>query len=78
MPLAGVIEGRSTLHPEGHGAAHHLDAADDTVSSLATIRSAYRHIVRDLTDPVGREEACNEHVGVGPVELFGGDLAPYR
>ena len=33
--------------------------------------SADRHVVRDLPDPVGREEARDEHVGVRPVELFG-------
>ena len=80
---AGVIEGGGALHPEGHGAAHHLDAADDLVAALAGIRDAYRHVVRDLPDPIGCKEPRDEHVSVGPVELLargpfrlGGDPEP--
>src|SRR5215213_4967682 len=70
--LAGVVEGGGTLHPEGHGAADHLDAADDLVSALAAVRDAYRHVVRDFTDTVWCEEAGDEDVGVRPVELLAG------
>jgi hypothetical protein len=76
--FAGVIEGRGTLHPERHGAAHHLDATDDLVALVATLLSAYRHVVRDLSNPVGREEPRDQDVGIRPVELFGGDFASFR
>src|SRR5215218_9958627 len=74
--LAGVVEGGGTLHPEGHGAAHYLDAADDLVSALALVREAYRHVVSDFSDAVWREEAGDEDVGVRPVELLACD--PFR
>src|SRR5215207_8728240 len=70
MLLAGVIEGRRTFHPEAHGAAHHLYATDDPVALMATTRSAYRHVVRDLPDTVGCKEPGDQDVGVRPVELF--------
>jgi hypothetical protein len=70
--IAGVIEGRRTLHPEVHRSANHFDPADELVASVTVLGYMYRHIVRDLPHAIGTEEAGDQDVGVGPVELFAG------
>jgi hypothetical protein len=73
MIIPGVIESGRTIHPEVHLSAHHLDPTDQLVAPLAVHGGADRHVVGDLRDPFGREEAGDQDVGVRPVELFAGD-----
>jgi hypothetical protein len=78
VPVTGVIEGGRTLHPEGHLSADHLDPPDQLVAPVAVRGAADRHVVRDLRDPFGREEAADEDVGVRPVELLAGNALRSR
>jgi hypothetical protein len=75
MIIPGVIESRRTFHPEVHLSAYHLDPADQLVAPLAVHGGVDRHVVRDLRDPFGREEAADKYVSVRPVELLTGDAA---
>src|SRR3712207_4037715 len=78
MIIPGVIESRRTFHPEFHLSAYHLDPADQLVAALAVHGGVDRHVVRDLRDPFGCEEAGDKDVGVRPVELFAGDALRNR
>src|SRR5687767_1015058 len=75
MFLPSIIEGRKASHSEGHAAADYLDAADQFVIPEAVLGAAYRHIVRDLPDPIWGEEYRNQNIGLRPVALFAADLA---
>jgi hypothetical protein len=68
--FTGVVEGRGTLHPEAHLAAHHPGPPDDLMVSVPVLGDAHGHVVDDLADTVRREEARYEDVRVGPVELL--------
>ena len=71
MVFAGVIEGQRALHLEGHRSPDYFDAADDLATVNSFLGGADWHVVRHLTDPVGREEARDQDIGVRPVELLG-------
>lgn len=67
VPGAGVIEGRAALELEGHLAAYGVHAAYQTAVSGT---GGDRHVVEDLDDAFRREEAGEQHVGVGQVDLL--------
>ena len=73
--LAPVIEPRRNRHAELHGAAHAGDPTDDPRAMVGIVRARDRHEVLDLGDAVLAQEAGDEHVGVGEVELPRGDLS---
>lgn len=70
---ARVIKGRMTLQPEGHAAAHHLDASDQLMKEVRP-GSADRHEVLDLAHAFARQKPRDQDIAVGPIELLGGDL----
>ncbi len=55
---AGVIEGGTTLHPEGQPAADHPNPPDQRVRDRA--RAADRHVIFDLADAVVVQEAGDD------------------
>ena len=70
VPFAGVVEGRGALHPERHLAPHHPDPPDELVVAVPVLGGANGHVVDELPDTLGREEARNEDVRIRPVELL--------
>jgi hypothetical protein len=78
MLITGIIESRRTFHLEVHLSADHLDPANQLVPSTAVLGGVYRHVVRDLRYPVGREEAADQDVGVRPIELLARDAVRDR
>ena len=64
-----IVKARRNVDDEAHLAAHGQHAADDALPVRpAAVR---RHEVLDLADPVGHQEASDQHVCVGQVELLG-------
>lgn len=68
---ARVVEAGGDLDREAHLAAHGEHAADDALA-VRRLARARRHEVVHLPHPVGRQEAGDEDVGVGKVELLRG------
>src|SRR5262249_10980229 len=64
------IKGGPTLQTEGHLPTHDTDPADDLVGGI-TASTTNGHVVFQFTDALGVQEARDQDVGVGPVELFG-------
>ncbi len=69
--VARVVEPRPALHAELETAAYDANKTDQAVNAVAVRGRADGHEVDDLAHAVGRQEARDEHVGVGPVELLG-------
>ena len=67
---ARVVEARGDVDDESHLPAHGEHPADDPVTvRLAGARRG--HEVLHLAHPVGREEAGDQDIGIGEVELLG-------
>src|SRR5215203_2335380 len=67
MAAAGVVEGRQTLDAENHLPPYDPHVTDEPVT-LPRARHD-RHEVKGLGQARRREEAGQEHVGIGQVEL---------
>ena len=67
---APVVEARLHLDAEVHRPAHDHDAAHEPVAVLRDVRVVDRHEVLHLADPALGEEARDEDVRVGEVELL--------
>jgi hypothetical protein len=65
---ARVVEGGPALDVEVHPPAHHADVANEPVAGPGD--REYRHEVDDLSHPFRRQEAGEENVGIGQVELL--------
>ncbi len=68
MVAAGVVEGWAALHLETHRPAHHPHVAHQARAGARPGED--RHKVDDLGHPLGGEEAREQDVGVGQVELL--------
>ena len=70
VACAGVVEARGDVDDETHVPTHGKYPADHAV---ATRRPAgpRRHEVLHLRHPIGHQEARDEDVGVGQVQLLG-------
>ena len=65
-----VVESGLAFEPEAHGPAHGAHDANDPVRLLASARVLDRHEVDHFADPLGAEEARQQHVAVGQVHLL--------
>ena len=72
MGIAGVVERGAAGHSHGDGAADRFDASDDFAETGSAAFDADGHVVDDLDDAVAEEEAGDEDVGFGPVDLLAG------
>jgi hypothetical protein len=75
--LAPVVEARLHLDAELHLAAHHHHAPQEPVPVQLRLRLD-GHEVLQLAHAVGGEEARDQDVRVGEVELLGGPLVTRR
>src|SRR5690242_6653294 len=66
-----VVKARGQVYDEAHLSAHGDNLADDAVAVRGLTESRRGHEVLNLADAVGHQEASDEDVGVGEVELFG-------
>ena len=69
---AAVVEARLHLDLEAHVAAHDDDAADQAMAVQRHLGVVDRHEVLHLPDAVLGQEARDQDVRVGEVELLGG------
>ena len=70
MTHPGVIEAGRDIGDETHLASHRQNPADHAVATTLPI-DVRRHEVLHLGDSVRHEEARDEHIGVGQVQLPG-------
>ena len=68
--VAAVVEARLHFDPEAHLAADSLDAADEPMAMDVLLRLRDRHEALDLPHALLGEEAGDEHVRIGEVELL--------
>ena len=72
---AGIVEARVAAHAEAYLPAHRLHPAHEVVGLAGVL---HRHEVGELGDAVVGEEAGEEDVGVGEIELLARRLAELR
>jgi hypothetical protein len=75
VTCAPVVEARLDLERERHLAPHDDDPSHQAVAVVGDVGALDRHEILDLPHAVGREEARDEDVRVGKVELAGGPVA---
>ena len=68
---AAVVKARRALQLEAHLTAHRDDPAHQSLAMLAVDRLRDRHEVLDLAHTVSSQEASDQNVGVGEVQLLG-------
>jgi len=76
VALAPVVESRRALQLDVHSPADGHDATDEPLAACSCARLPNRHEVLDFAHSLGREEARDEHVGVGEVQLLGLMISP--
>lgn len=68
---AGVVKARRALQLEAHLAEHRHDPAYQSLAMLAVDRLRDRHEVLNLADAIRGQEANDQNVGVGEIQLLG-------
>src|SRR6185437_1315183 len=74
---AGVVEGRATLQPEAHGAAHRTGDADDFMHYRFAAETAVildRHKVQYFAHALVAKKASEKNIGFGHVHLAIGSM----
>src|SRR5262245_34401159 len=75
--IPGVVKGRPAFDVELHGAANDVNATYQTVTiSFGTLADG--HVIGNFPHPIGGQEACDQHIGTGPIELFVDNLIADR
>jgi hypothetical protein len=69
---ARIVVARGGVDDETHPTAHNNDSAGDAMGMCGRTAPRHGHEVLHLPDAIGHQEACDEDVGVGEVELLGG------
>jgi hypothetical protein len=79
MGIPGIVEGRTAVHHETEGAAHHVNRTDQMVFGNCGRRLLDGHKISDFTNAVMEEEARDDNVAFGKVQLFrAGAVLPGR
>jgi hypothetical protein len=73
-----VVEARGDVDDEAHLLSHGEHPADHAVAVRRLAGARGRHEVLHLAHSVGHQEAGDEDVGVGEVELLGGPAVAVR
>ena len=68
---APVVKAWRALQLEAHLTAHRHDPAHQPLAMLGVDRLRNGHEVLDLAHTIGGQEASDENVGVGEVQLLG-------
>ena len=78
MFIAGVIKGGSALDAKLHRPANDVNAAHQPMVTVSVGMLADGHVIGHLSDAIGGQEAGDEHIGAGPVELLVDNLGADR